>query len=307
MSNLPVQNSNAIPMAISGALSRTEKRTLSAYVVQDNNPRVCEMNGEQITNIIMTILAKIATRLGSKPKDLEEQMILERELNSDLVIKFPTLTDREIMMALENGLDGMYQRKPEDPVIFNPSNFVQWVRSFIEQTKKPVMKKVAQLAQQAKAQEWQVPESEQLKMSLEYFKSILKRTLDGEAYEDFGNVLYMFLSKIGFMIVADADKWKAIDLAKLMLISDARENKEVGAQRIAVQKAMELIQKSETEKPDETIISMAKRILITQKLEAFKLMPEDEQSALIQAVEERVEYMCIELKDPEQYSEEPEQ
>lgn len=307
MSNLPVQKSTAIPSVISTALSRSEKRTLSAFMVQENNPRICEMDGNQITNIIMTILAKAATRLGSKPKDLEDQMILERELNSDLVLKFPTLTEREIMIALENGLDGMYKVKPEDPVIFNPSNFVQWVRAFVEQTKKPVMKKVAQLAQQAKNQEWQVPESEQLKMSLDYFKGIMKRTLDGEQYEDFGNVLYAFLDKIGFMEVGKVDKWKAIDMAKLLVVAEAKEREGLMEQRKAVQKALESLQRAELEGPDEVIISAAKRILVRNKLQTYKEMPEEDQTMLLESINERVEYMCIELKNPEQYNEDPEQ
>lgn len=306
MSNISIYKPEPIPETVTDKLSRSENSVAVVSLPTDSNPRISEMAGQQIAGIISKITIKAAIRLGSKARDREEQQILNMELNSDLM-KFPMLTEREIMKALENGLDGLYKTRPDELVLFTPSNFVQWVRAYIEQTKKPVMKKVAQLIQQERDQEWIVPDSEKLKMSFEFFKTIFKRVLDGEHYQDYGNVLYAFLEKIGFLILDSADKWKAIDMAKLQLVVEARENKDAVIQRNAIQNAMELIQKAETEKPDDAIITIAKRILISQKLQAYKAMPEEEQTELLEAISDRVDYLCIELKDPEQFSEEPEQ
>lgn len=301
-----INNAKKVPEEVSEKLTVSESNVAAVAVSSEGNPRIGDMDTKQIARIVTAITLKSAARLGSKAKDLQDQKLINAELNRDLVLKFPTKTEREIMLALENGLDGLYLRKPDDPIIFNPSNFAQWVRAFEVQTKRPVMAKISSMSP-PKDVEWQIPESEQLKMSLDYFKSILKRTLDGEAYEDFGNVLYAFLDKIGFMLVPAEDKWKALDMAKLHVIAEAKEREGLMEQRKAVQKALESLQRAETEGPDEVIISTAKRILISQKLQAFKAMPVDEQADMIEAVEERVDYMCIELKNPEQYAGAPQQ
>lgn len=296
MSNLSLFKQQTVPDQVASQLSRVEKNIAVVSFPTEENPRICQMNGEQIAKIIASIMMKAATRLGSKPKDLKEQQILNMELNGDLM-KFPNLTEREIMKALENGLDGVYLKRPDDPVIFNLSNFVQWVRAYIEETKKPVMKKIAQLAHQVKDEEWSAPEHEQLKMSLEFFRNIMRRVLDGEIYEDYGNVVYNFLHRIGFMIVTDQDKWRAIDMAKLRILAEAKDGKDIAAQRNAIQKAMEMIARAETQKPDEAIISMAKRILVAQKNEAFVSMPEEEQGLMLEAIQDRVDSICAELQD----------
>ncbi|MET7253438.1 hypothetical protein [Dyadobacter fermentans] len=303
MSSLTLFNKpEPLPDQVAGKLSRTEKSIAALTVANENNPRISEMDGKQIAGIITAIVMKAAIRLGSRARDAEEQRMINTELNRDLVMKLSGFTEREIMMALENGLDGMYLRKPDDPIIFNPSNFVQWCRAFVEQTKKPVMKKAAQLLHQQKDAEFTAPDSEKLKMSHEFFLSIMKRVLDGEAYEDYGNVIYNFLEKIEFLGFGTTDKWRAMDQAKLRMIAEARENKDLNAQKSAVKNALELISKAENEKPDEQIVSMAKRILVSEKFAAYKNMPEDEQSMLLESIAERVEYLCIELKDPEQYN-----
>ncbi|ACT96683.1 hypothetical protein [Dyadobacter fermentans] len=302
MSNLSLYNQpDRSQTGVAQQLSRTENQLISASVPGDHNLRIADMTGKQIGDIITAIVLKAAVRLGSKARDAEEQKIINAELNRDLITKLPGFTEREIMVALENGLDGMYLRKPDDPIIFTPSNFVQWCRSFVEQTKKPVMKKAAQLLHQQKDEEFTAPESEKLRMSHEFFLSILKRVLDGESYEDYGNVVYNFLDKIEFLGCGSEQKWRAMDQAKLRMIAEAREIKDANSQRSAVKNAMELIAKAENEKPDELIVSMAKRIIINEKMNAFREMPDDEQGMLLESIAERVDYMCIELKDPEQY------
>ncbi|MBO9613402.1 MAG: hypothetical protein J7619_11935 [Dyadobacter sp.] len=278
-------------------LTRTENAIVRASSASENNPRLSEMNGQQIPMIITAIMLKAATRLGSRPKDPQEQAILSRELNHDLM-KFPGLTEREIMTALENGLDGLYLKRPDDPVIFTPSNFVQWIRAYIEETKKPVMKKLAQHAQQVKPDEWIIPDSEQLKMSHEFFLSIMKRVLDGGSYEDYGNVLYRFLEKVDQLVFDSEDKWKAMDTAKLELLEEARQSRDLVNARSAVESTMEMIQRAENGSREEAIVSMAKRILIREQLDFYRLFSEQELTDLFDAIKEKVEYLCIELATP---------
>lgn len=306
MSNLPAVQS--FRDQVRGQLTRTEASITISAIASEKNPRVSEMDENTLLQVVTRIFAKVALRLGRKPvEDAEEEEANQRELGFDLVSKFPMLTEREIMLGLENGLDGVYKTKPEEVVYFTHSNFVQWIRAYIKQTKQPVMKKVTQLMQQAKDVEVVIPESQKLKQSHEFFLSIIKRTLDGGTYEDYGNPVYDFLDKIKFMEHPDAVEWRkmrwqALDMAKLKIIAEAREVKDPIAQRSAVQKALDFIGKEEECGISEQTISMAKRILVTQKLEAFKVMPLEEQTATLKTIADRVEYMCIELKNPEQYS-----
>jgi hypothetical protein len=55
---------------------------------------------------------------------------------------FGHLSIDEINLALKRGLNGEYNSAGNDVIFFSPSNFVQWVRKFIEQ-KNEVMRKVA--------------------------------------------------------------------------------------------------------------------------------------------------------------------
>lgn len=301
MSNLPAVQS--FRDQVRGQLTRTEASITISAIASERNPRVSEMDENTLLQVVTRIFAKVAIRLGRKPvEDAEEEEANQRELGFDLVSKFPMLTEREIMLGLENGLDGVYKTKPEEVVYFTHSNFVQWIRAYIKQTKQPVMKKVTQLMQQAKDVEVIIPESQKLRQSHEFFLSIIKRTLDGGEYEDYGNPVYEFLEKIKFIQAEDAEEWKlrrwrALDMARLRILAEAKDGK--GS---TVQNAMEAIGKEEAGPISEQTISMAKRILVNQKLEAFKLMPVEEQAATLKTIADRVDYMCIELKNPEQYA-----
>lgn len=292
------------PDSLDLKLTRTENLVASAIIASEVNPRICDMTESQMARIVTTICVKAAIRLGSRPKDEEEQGFISMEINSDLVRKFPKLTEKEILRALENGLDGVYKRKPEDPIIFTPSNFVQWVRYYVEETKRPVMKKVAQIAQQMPSEEETISEPEQLKMSLESFLDTFRRVLDGKTYEDYGNVVYSFLDRIGFMRVSVEEKWKAIDMAKLRMIAEAKETKGLLQMQQAVKGAMEQLDRMEKEGPDEFVKSIAKKILVSQKLKEYSEMEVEDQTSLLESIKERVEYMCIELAEPETYQQE---
>jgi hypothetical protein len=55
---------------------------------------------------------------------------------------FGYLSIDEINLALKRGLNGDYNSQGNDVIFFSPSNFVQWIKKFIEQ-KNEVMRKVA--------------------------------------------------------------------------------------------------------------------------------------------------------------------
>ncbi|MCF0074015.1 hypothetical protein LZD49_26270 [Dyadobacter sp. CY261] len=302
MNNLTVIKNDGMPAYASGKLTRSECGTAMSSFASIENPRISSMGGPQIAKIISAIGLKVAVRLGRKPIEEEEQDLIDMEINRDLIKKFPTLTEREVMEALENGLDGEYQRRPEDPIIFTPSNFVQWIKAYIAQTKTPVQKKLARLAQDQKDDEWIIPESERLKVSHEFFLSVVKRVLAGEDYEDWGNSVYTFLDNIGFMVVQKEDKWKAFEFAKRQMMKDALESPDVAVRKSEVRRVSQLVSQSDLGYQGNEIIDRARRLLVTQRLADLIEMYEEDQTAYLELVAERVEYLCIDLKSPEQYN-----
>lgn len=304
MSNLPaIQNLGLqLHTVNTSQLSRTEMKVLKASISGEDNLRMNEMDSFGLIRVVTRILAKASIRLGRKPsEDEEEEEAYQRELSLDLVDKFESYTEREIMLALENGLDGVYKTRPEEVVYFTHSNFVQWLRAYKPKTKEPIMAKVASM-KPLTPEEAVVSDSERLKSSHQNFLSIIKRVLDGGEYEDWGNPIYSFLEKIDFLAVKKAEYDKAYEFAKRQMKLEALDTPDLSKRKTDIKRVADLIDKSDVGEYVVDIHDKAKRLLVDTKLVAFLDMPEDEQAALLESISERVEYMCIELKNPEQYS-----
>ena len=125
-------------------LNPTEQRVALATVPSPSNPKLKDFNSAQAAKAVDSIMLKASVMLGQKKKEGEEYALISKAL-TDSFVKFPNLTVKEIYAATDNGLEGLYRKKEDDPVIFNPSNWIQWVRAYIEETKKPVMKKTSQV------------------------------------------------------------------------------------------------------------------------------------------------------------------
>jgi hypothetical protein len=122
--------------AIAG-LSRQEKEVVESQT----SIRISSLTEQDLMSVAMRSISLAKIKLGSKPLPDDEHKALVLVLMEDIK-SFGHLSIDEINLALKRGLNGEYNSAGNDVIFFSPSNFVQWVRKFIEQ-KNDVMRKVA--------------------------------------------------------------------------------------------------------------------------------------------------------------------
>jgi hypothetical protein len=179
-----------------GKLNPIERKIVLASVASDNNPKLKDLNNMQASKAADSILLKASVMLGQKKKEGPEYEILSKTL-IDGFFKFPNLTVREIYIATDNGLEGLYKTREDEPVIFNPSNWFQWVRNYIESTKKPAMKKTSQVYKQEEKEA--LPPSRYDSMVSRYkllVNAMVSSFESGIPHQDYGGILYDFLLKL---------------------------------------------------------------------------------------------------------------
>jgi hypothetical protein len=142
--------------AISG-LSRHEKEVVESQ----STLRVSSLTNQDLMNLAMRSISLAKIKLGSKPLPDEEHKALVLVLMEDIK-SFGYLSIDEINLALKRGLNGEYNSAGNDVIFFSPSNFVQWIKKYIDQ-KNEVMRKVAnaKVVEEPKA----IPSDADLKMA----------------------------------------------------------------------------------------------------------------------------------------------
>jgi len=118
------------------------KLTKSETIIYDasTKQRIMYLSEEEKARIANTIISMAKVRLSLKDRAKHEDAVESQMIFSDLN-KFDFLTEEEILLALENGLDGNYLKEHESNVFWNPSNFVLWVKRYCLE-KNDVMRKV---------------------------------------------------------------------------------------------------------------------------------------------------------------------
>jgi len=122
--------------AITG-LSRSEKDVVESQT----SLKISSLTNQDLMNLAMRAISLAKIKLGSKPLPDDEHKALVLVLMEDIK-SFGYLSIDEINLALKRGLNGDYNSQGNDVIFFSPSNFVQWIKKFIEQ-KNEVMRKVA--------------------------------------------------------------------------------------------------------------------------------------------------------------------
>lgn len=120
------------------SLSRYDKDVVAAQTTL----KVSSLTDQDLINLAMRSISLAKIKLGSKPLPDDEHKALVLVLMEDIK-SFGHLSVDEINLALKRGLNGDYNAEGNDVIFFSPSNFVQWIKKFIEQ-KREVMKVVKQ-------------------------------------------------------------------------------------------------------------------------------------------------------------------
>ncbi len=128
------------------ALSLLENEIRLSMIPSDTNKRLKDMTATELLELADTILKTTYKRLGLKQKgeDMEE---LQAVIFVDLRY-FLTLTAKEVLLALKSGLDGDYVN--DTNVFFNSSNFVQWLKLYVNGKKRDVTSKLLKLEEREK-------------------------------------------------------------------------------------------------------------------------------------------------------------
>jgi len=124
------------PILADSKLTKNETVIYQASTKQ----KIMYLSEKEKLRIANTILSMVKVRLGLKERAKHEDSVETQMIFSDLN-KFDHLTEAEVLLALENGLDGNYLKEHESNVFWNPSNFVLWIKRYLLE-KNDVMRKV---------------------------------------------------------------------------------------------------------------------------------------------------------------------
>jgi len=130
------------------SLTLTNSSALSNLTIQENeivksqsSIRISTLSESDILNLALRALSISKIKLGSKALPEHEQKAIALVVMEDIA-SFGHLSIDEINLALKRGLNGDYNSQSNDVIFFSSSNFVQWIKKFIEQ-KNDVMRKLA--------------------------------------------------------------------------------------------------------------------------------------------------------------------
>jgi hypothetical protein len=185
-------------------LTISEQAIIAISVQSASNPRI--RDHQDLLAIAEIINNTVNIRMELKPKKYQELEVLLQSLEADLM-KFPNLTESEILKALNLGIDGTYN--PTGDFFFSSSQFVKWIRAYVESTKKPVIAKHAQLLHQVKDPETVLSREEHIKIAAEC-ANMYSATRRGNP--DFRVIaaapLYENIEQLGIYALDIAEKWE---------------------------------------------------------------------------------------------------
>ena len=203
------------PILADSKLTKTEIIIYDASTKQ----KIMYLSDEEKMRIANTIITMVKVCLSLKDRAKHEDAVESQMIFSDLN-KFDFLTEAEILLALENGLDGSYLKEHESNVFWNPSNFVLWIKRYLLE-KNDVMRKVtnAKPAEEIK----QVPNDEVLKkMAIDnanFHRQMLIEYNNGNSLLDWKSLgglssLYSDLKKFGIFKINEDEQKRIMDKFK---------------------------------------------------------------------------------------------
>lgn len=185
-------------------LTISEQAIIEISAPSASNPRIRDHH--DLLAIAEIINNTVNIRMELKPKKYQELEVLLQSLEADLM-KFPNLTENEILKALNLGIDGAYNANGD--FFFSSSQFVKWIHAYVESTKKPVIAKHAQLLHQVKDPETVLSKEEHIKIAAECANMY---SASRRGNPDFRVIaaapLYENIEQLGIYALDIAEKWE---------------------------------------------------------------------------------------------------
>jgi hypothetical protein len=141
--------------AESNYLTKREGLIYQAYL----KPVIKLLSESQRVQIAMKVVALAKAKLGLNDRSRGEEEMDVKLILTDLEA-FGNYSEDDIMIAVNNGLNGEYLNQSETSVFFNSSIFVQWIKKYYYE-KNEVLSKVAKEKQ--KEEKTPVPNDQELK------------------------------------------------------------------------------------------------------------------------------------------------
>ena len=135
-------------------LTKREGLIYQAYL----KPVIKLLSESQRLRLAMQVVALAKAKLGLKDKNRGEEEMDVKLILTDLDA-FGNYSEDDIMIAVNNGLNGEYLNQSETNVFFNSSIFVQWIKKYYYE-KNEVLSKVAKEKQ--KEEKTPVPNDQEL-------------------------------------------------------------------------------------------------------------------------------------------------
>ena len=126
--------------AESNYLSKREGLIYQAYL----KPVIKLLSESQRLRIAMQVVALAKAKLGLKDKNRGEEEMDVKLILTDLEA-FGNYSEDDIMIAVNNGLNGEYLNQSETTVFFNSSIFVQWIKNHHPSTDGKAVAKIVKI------------------------------------------------------------------------------------------------------------------------------------------------------------------
>lgn len=187
------------------------------------NPRIKDMHWESVLLLCERIRKLVFVKLGLNPVSESDEDLIVVEMVK-VINKHSALTKNEIVSAADRGLDGDYLKEGQGSVFFSVSNFAMWIKAYIEETKKPVMKKHAQYIAQLPEQKTEPTEEEQRKNAIDLVNMYLDERKKNEAHRVTGGaILFRRLEYFGIAKLNLEEKTSIFQQAKKVLPNGTAE------------------------------------------------------------------------------------
>ena len=139
----------------SNKLSKSESAIIEAHSKTQLRFFLKEQKVDLASKVWLYVKAKLSLRSENDAEDATNIMLITEDLN-----QFDSLTDAEIMLGLQMGLNGQFLSNRETNVFWNSSNFVLWIKKFVEYRSL----KFAEISKQIKVEEAKpIPDESELK------------------------------------------------------------------------------------------------------------------------------------------------
>jgi hypothetical protein len=168
--------------------------------------KIGDMHPETLILFVVNLMNQAKIRLGHTSKFNDSKEVL-RIITDDLRKRFHGFTTVEVTNAIDRGLNGEFRKSEDELLTFTPSLVFQWIRTYKETVKEPVVKK--SIIQKAKEETPPEPTlAEQNAMLIKGFLVHYEKMKADPAYifQDYGNAYYNFLTEIGIEMATLEEK-----------------------------------------------------------------------------------------------------